>query len=251
MPQDDPAAPSFPPLFHGLALQGPAADPFVKACSQAIIGCDSGLVVHNISAERLRAAIVFAPETALAQAMPVLIACQLGFQNALGALAPPEVAVHLKWTGEILVNGARCGHFRVAAALDQPEMVPDWLVVGLEVPLIPPDANAPGATPDQTGLSEEGCTEVDAAELLGAWVRHSLVWINAMQSDGNAALHKEWRGLAKDLGEDVAFELNGQQYQGQFMGVDEDFGMLLRLGGEMASTQVVPLSACLENGENE
>ena len=55
---------SFPPLFIGQAVTG-ALNPFDKACSQAMLGCDAGLVVHNISPDTLRAAIVFAPEVTL------------------------------------------------------------------------------------------------------------------------------------------------------------------------------------------
>ena len=60
-----------------------------------MLGCDAGLVVHNISPDTLRAAIVFAPEVTLEEAIVMLPTCGIGFQNALGALAPPAVAVHL------------------------------------------------------------------------------------------------------------------------------------------------------------
>lgn len=240
------ADPSFPPLFEGLSATG-RTDPFAKACSQAMLGCDAGLVVHNISADILRAAIVFAPEVALEQALSVLIAAGVGFQNAMGALAPPEVAVHLTWNGGILVNGAGCGRLRVAASDDDPAAEPHWLVVGLEVPLIPQSSDAPGAVPDQTCLFEEGCVEVNPLHLLEAWVRHTLLWINRL-GDGDAkALHAEWRGLAKDMGEDVDFTLGGTRRHGTFMGVDENFGMLLRRGDD---TVLVPLSACLETEES-
>ena len=36
---------SFPPLFIGQAVTG-VLNPFDKACSQAMLGCDAGLVVH-------------------------------------------------------------------------------------------------------------------------------------------------------------------------------------------------------------
>lgn len=240
-----PQLPVFPPLFSGETLSG-QADPFAKACTQAMLGCDSGLVVHNISVDRLRAAIVFAPETPLEQAAAVFIACGIGFQNALGALAPPEVAVHLGWSGNIFVNGARCGNLRIAASTDDPAEVPNWIVVGLDLPLIPADDVAPGDTPDETCLFEEGCVEVEPVRLLEAWVRHSLVWINRMEDEGNAPLHAEWRGLARDLGEEVSFSLAGQDYAGTFMGVDEHFNMLLRQGKE---TGLVRLTACLDRGD--
>ncbi len=237
------SAPVFPPLFAGQAVEG-RTDPFAKACALAALGCDGGTVVYNIAADRLAAAIVFAPEVPLEDAMAMLPACGVGFQNALGALAPPEVAVHLTWEGGILVNGAGCGRLRAAASDCAPEEVPDWLVVGLEVPLIAEDRNAPGAAPDRTSLYEEGCVEVAPDALLESWSRHTLVWINRWSDDGAAPLHGEWRGLAHGLGEEVT--VDGRT--GLFVGTDERFGMLLREGN---TTSLLPLSGLLERGGNK
>ena len=234
--------PSFPPLFEGREVAG-ATDPFAKACAEAALGCDAGLIVYAIAAERLAAAMVFAPEVALEDAVAMLPACGVGFQNALGALAPPEVAVHLTWEGGILVNGAACGRLRAAAATADPDAVPGWLAVGLEVPLIPDDPDAPGAEPDRTSLYEEGCVEVAPARLLEAWSRHTLVWINRWAEEGVAPLHAEWRGLAHRMGEEIALDRPGGAMHGVFVGIDERFGLLLRQGGE---TRLVPLSALLE-----
>ncbi|MEP2533029.1 DUF4444 domain-containing protein [Shimia sp.] len=237
--------PQFPPLFEGLALSG-MADPFAKAQTQAIMGCDAGLVVYNLAADQLRAAIVFAPEVALREAMPVLIACGIGFQNALGALAPPEVAVHLGWTGGIFVNGAACGQLRIAASDTDEAAVPDWIVVGLNIPLIPPDPEAPGSAPGQTCLYEEGCVDVAPEDLLSAWVRHTLVWVNRMEEDGMKPLSEEWRGLGRDMGEDVSWTIQGTEETGLFVGVDEVFGALLRTENE---TRLLSLSRLLDKGE--
>ena len=235
--------PVFPPLFRGEAVEG-RTDPFAKACALAALGCDGGTIIHNISADRLAAAIVFAPEVVLEEAMAMLPACGVGFQNALGALAPPEVAVHLTWEGGILVNGASCGRLRAAAADCAPEDAPDWLVIGLEVPLIAGDGEAPGAAPDRTSLYEEGCVEVAPDALLESWARHTLVWINRWSDDGAGPLHAEWRGLAHGIGEDVAAD--GRT--GLFVGIDERFGMLLREGG---TTRLLLLSSLLERGGNK
>lgn len=238
------AAPSFPPLFSGLAVAA-GTDPFQTACARAALGCDAGLVVYDVSGGALHAAIVFAPEMPLDRAISVQIACAIGFQNALGALAPPEVAVHLMWPLDILVNGARCGRFRVAAAHGEPQDVPDWIVVGLEIPMLPAPNIAGGNTPDETCLFEEGCAEIEPIRLLESWVRHTLIWITRMLDDGNAPLNEHWRGIAHGVGEDVAFALHGTGYRGTFLGVDEFFGMILRDG---VATQIVPLIACLEGG---
>ena len=42
--------------------------------------------------------------------------------------------------------------------------VPDWLIIGLELPLWPASDDT-GQTPDQTALYAEGCVEVNAAAI--------------------------------------------------------------------------------------
>ena len=229
--------PSFPPLFSGQELTG-GLDPFDKACTQASLGSDAGVVVYNLAADEMRAAIVFAPEVPLEEAMVMLPACGIGFQNALGALAPPEVAVHLEWDGKLRINGASCGRLRIAASTDDPTEEPHWLVVGLELPLWPPSEDT-GTTPDRTALYAEGCADVDATHLLESWAKHTLVWINRWLEEGVQPLHAEWRGLAHGVGEDITID----KKSGVFLGVDENFGMLLRQGDD---TTLIPLSSQLE-----
>jgi biotin-(acetyl-CoA carboxylase) ligase len=108
----------------------------------------------------------------------------------------------------------------------------------LELPLVLA-ATQPGERPDETALYEEGCADVDATNLLEAWARHTLNWITRWDEEGPRPLHSEWRGLAHGIGEEVS--QNGQS--GTFLGVDEDFGMLLRQDN---TTNLIPLSTLLE-----
>ena len=229
------APPGFPPLLKGVATQG---DPFAEAQAHAARGCDGGTLVHHVAADRLRAAIVFAPEVPLAEAMAMLPVCGIGFQNALGALAPPEVAVALTWDGRVRVNGATCGGLRVAAPGRDETAVPDWLVVGLEV-AVRRDGVEPGERPETTDLFEEGCGAVCPERLLEAWARHMLVWLHRWSGEGAAPVHREWTGMLAGLGEDVA----RGGHEGRFLGVDERFGMLIREG---ATTRLRPLTDLLE-----
>ena len=146
--------------------------------------------------------------------------------------------MHLEWPGGIRINGAACGHFRVAAGGSDPDTLPGWLVVGIDLPLMQIN-DRPGDRPDQTALYDEGCAEVDPVNLLESWARHTLVWITRWEEDGGKDLHSEWRPLAHDMGEDV--RQNGMS--GKFLGVDERFGMLLRSGD---TTHLIPLSTLLE-----
>ncbi|SFM35472.1 biotin/lipoate--protein ligase family protein [Shimia aestuarii] len=228
----------FPPLMSGHQVTGDE-DPFLTACMKAAAGCDSGLIVYNLAPDTLLAALVFAPEVPLADAMTMLPVCAVGFQNALGALAPPEVAVHLEWGGGLRVNGASCGRMRAAASTSTPTEIPDWLVVGFELPLWPASADM-GNTPDQTALYAEGCADVEAPLLIESWARHTLNWVNRWEEEGTKPLHAEWRGLAHGLGEETA----QGDVVGVFVGVDEQFGMLLR---DENTTHLFPLNTLLED----
>ncbi|MDC1399480.1 biotin/lipoate--protein ligase family protein [Yoonia sp.] len=227
-------APSFPPLFTGQDANG--GDPFALACTTAEAGCDAGLVIYDLAPDTLRAAIVFAPDVTLAKAAVMLPICGVGFQNALGALAPPEVGVHLGWDGTIYVNGGRCGAMHMAAS-GLPENEPDWLVIDLTLSLWPLSDDT-GLTPDDTALYAEGCAEVDAVALLEAWVRHTLVGINAWADTGTAQLHREWSGLAHGLEGEIT--VAGQT--GTYSGLDEDLGLLLKADEK---TTLVPLTVNL------
>ncbi len=233
---------SLPPLFRGEAAPD-GVDPFAQAVSIAARGCDPGLIVHSSGGAVLSAALVLAPEAPLEDAMAMVFAATLGFSDALGALAPPEVAVHFEWPGVLRINGARCGGFRAAAASPDREAVPDWLVVGFDLPVTLPDGTEPGDNPEATVLHEEGCGDVDPARLLESWSRHTLVWINTWLDGGMPRLHADWRSRALNIGEAVEFRLAGEEHRGIFAGIDERGGMLLRDGAE---TRLIPLSAMLE-----
>ncbi len=229
-------APRFPPLMRGVAA-GIGEDPFERACAMAARGCIGGTVVYSLMADRLRAALVFAPEVPLEEAMAMLPVCGLGFQNAMGALAPPEVAVQLTWDGEIHVNGARCGFLPAAAQARDPGAMPDWLVVGLDVALIR-SGEEPGRTPEVTALHDEGCAGVAATYLLESWARHTLVWINRWAEEGHISVYDPWHALLIGVGEPV----ERGPLRGTFLGVDERFGMLIR---DESTTHLVPLTSLL------
>ncbi|THH34843.1 DUF4444 domain-containing protein [Aliishimia ponticola] len=225
---------TFPPLMWG---EDAGEDAMGHAARRAALGCDAGLVSYVLGASQIEAALVFAPEVPLRKAMAMLPLCGVGFQNALGALAPPEVAVHLEWAGGIRINGASCGRFHVLSASDTPDDVPDWLTVGFTLPLLP-SSDSPGDTPDETALYAEGCAEVDPPLLIEAWARHTLNWITRWEQDGPAPLHAEWRGLLHGVGEIATWD--GET--GTFLGADEDFGMLLR---DADTTRLIPLTELL------
>ena len=228
--------PSFPPLMQGVNTAG--ADPFEAACSEAAQGCDAGTILYDAAPDRLRAAIVLAPEVPLSDAAAMLPLTGVAVQNALGALGPSELPVHLCWEGAIRVNGGVCGHVRGATDIQDAEAEPGWLVTGFE--LVFARANlAGGDTPDETDLMSEGCGDLTPVDLLESWSRHLLNGISRWEEDGLGPLHGEWRGLAHGMGQNGVW----LGKPGQFLGLDEKLGLLLRTDGQ---TMLLPVTDLLE-----
>ncbi len=192
----------------------------------------------------MRAAVVLAPEAALGRALGVFLAAPLALGEALAALAPPEVAIHHRWPGGMLVNGAACGRARVAAATADPAAVPDWLVLGVEMPFLPPAGLEGGERPGETFLYAEGCGEVTPVDLLESWSRHQLLWISRFVDEGLAPLHAAWRAKAWGIGDPLP------DGAGTFIGLDEHGGMLVNRPGDTpgAGTVLRPLTEALERG---
>lgn len=242
-PRPDGAEPSFPPLMTGVRLAA-GVDPLAKAVAAADgpDGVAGGTVFWADREDRLEAALALAPETALNAAMAMLFAAANGLGDALGALAPPEVAVTWEWPDLVKVNGAECGAFRVDAATRDPSATPNWLVVAVSVHVAASAAAEPGVDPTVTALAEEGCAEIGRTRLLESWSRHTLVWINRWLEDGFRPIHDAWVARVERRGEPVAFTFGGQTRRGVFLGLDEAGGMLLKTE---SGTESLPLTGLL------
>jgi biotin-(acetyl-CoA carboxylase) ligase len=230
--------PTFPPLLTGVPL-GARVDPFARAVAQAQGGEVEPGTVHYAETDRaLRLAVTFAPETPLRHAMGVVLAVELGLADAIGALAPPEVAVHFTWPAGVKVNGAACGRIRAAASTTDPAAEPDWLVVGVELDVSPEPGTETGRTPDRTWLHAEGCADVTVPALISSFARHMLVWVHSFMADGLGPAHAAWRAKCDTLEQDIT-----EPQAGFFAGLDEHGGMLLRTG---SGTRIIPLTTMLE-----
>jgi biotin-(acetyl-CoA carboxylase) ligase len=219
-------------------INAAGADPFEAACAEAQQGCDAGTILYDVTPERLQAAIVLAPEVPLADAAAMVPLTGVAVQNALGALGPSELAVHLCWDGQIRVNGALCGYVRGATDVSDVAEEPGWLVTGFELVFARPNV-AGGETPDETDLMSEGCGDLTPTDLLESRSRHLLNWISRWEDEGMGPLHTEWSGLAHGMGADGTF----LGRSGHFLGLDEKLGLLLRTEGQ---TMLLPVTDLLE-----
>lgn len=232
---------SLPPLLRGIETLDP---PWTRACGEAATGqAEPGDLYWSPRGDAMRAAVALAPDRSLADAMPAVFAMACGLHDCLGALAPPETAVHHQWPDTVLVNDAVCGILRVAAPAGALEATPSWMVAAVDLALAP-IAGDPGANPGVTSMAEEGWLVEDVRTLIESWARHLLVWIHRWQEDGVRPLHDAWLPRARGRGEEAAVRHAGGVERGVLLGLDERGDLLLRDGG---GVRQLSLSAILEH----
>ncbi len=194
MEADIPAAPTLPPGFSARLVQGTldqgtlgqgtlGMDVWDGAVRAAEAGVDPGTVFWSGAGGWCRAAFVLAPDRPV-DADTVSHLGLLALFDGLAVLAPPQLPIQVWPPDGIAVDGGRVGAVRVASA---PGAIPRWVVLGLEVAVDVPRA-APGDTPDDTCLAEEGLGDTSPADVLQHVCRHLLGWIDAWQDEGAAVL---------------------------------------------------------------
>ena len=102
VPADDNEAPQLPPLLNAVAVPV-GHDVHAKAIALAATS-DVGTVFYSEAVDRMHIAVVLGPEVAVAEASQMLFAMMIAVGDAVGALAPPEVAVSYQMPGYILLN---------------------------------------------------------------------------------------------------------------------------------------------------
>ena len=206
--------PILPPLYRGAALDA-AGDAFLEAQARARAGAGAGTLLWSARDDRFDCAVVLEPERPLAESLPVHYVALLGFGDALGALLPPAVDVTFDWPDRIAVNGGTVGGVRLAVPDAEAAATPDWMVVGAGAALADdPTDDEPGRNPGRTTLGTEGGAGIAPVDLVEAFARHFLVWLNRWQDDGFGPVRQAWLKRAAGSG-------------GRVAGLDDSGGLLL------------------------
>lgn len=223
--------PVFPPLLKPFAVT-PDLDPFERALKLAADGADAGTLLWSIGQETCQCAVVLAPEQALEPSLPIVLIAMLGLADGLGSLIPPMVAITFGWPDRIEVNGGVAGGVRFASApTETADAIPDWLVIGVSIAVRGPWSEGDRHGRQRTTLAEEGCGDLLTSDLLEAFARHFLGWINRWQEDGVEPVKQAWLSRATGLGKRVEIRLDDQVRAGTFEGITETGAMRLVRGG--------------------
>ncbi len=234
--------PQFPPVFQAYAVTADL-DPFERAVDMAKSGTEAGTLLWSARQDVYESAIVLAPENSLEASLPVIMAAGLGLGDALGALVPPVVAVTFGWPDRIELNGAAVGRIRlILPETPNPTAVPEWLVVGFNLANAGYWQEGPNDERQTTTLNEEGC-QIDLLDLLEAFGRHFLAWINRWQTDGVQPVQQAWMSRTLEVGKPITIEVDGKRREGTFKGLNEQCGLELDDHGRH---QVIPLDLAVE-----
>ena len=200
---------------------------FARAASRARDGrLGAGDLVWVDMDHRLEMALVTEPDVARERCAEMVPLFAVACGDALGALAPPEVAVTYRWPDRLLVNGAEAGRLALALANGSP---PDWLVVGLHLAVRPADASDPGLDPSRTTLWDEGCGEIAVRDLVSAIARHTVAVLHDWDTGGFGAVHRAWTG--RHAGEEG------------FLGLDDHGNALMREGDRTVARDLIETMA--------
>ncbi|MEM8849643.1 MAG: biotin/lipoate--protein ligase family protein [Pseudomonadota bacterium] len=203
---------SLPPLLRGHLSSDPRAD----AIAAAQDGCDGGTLLWRAD-DGIEAALVLAPDVPLAQAAQMGPLATLALRDAIGAIGPAEIPVHLDWANAIYVDGAIAGGVGVVAPKVDAQALPDWIAVHASLGLDP----------------SEPLAAVDPHDLLESWSRHLVHRLSTWEDDGAAALHADLQGASWER----------ETEDPRWIGRDETLGRLRRDGD---ATILDPLTDLLE-----
>lgn len=170
--------------------------------------------------------LVLRPECTPAEATQLSFVAALGLGDAVGSVAPPMVEVRYKWPNDVMFNDRKGAGILLESRVST-EGGLDWLIlgVGVNVQSYPEDTSYPA-----TSLRFEGApAELGATEVLEAFARHFMVWVNRWLEDGFGPVRQTWLSHAKGLGEAVEVRLPKETLSGIFKDLDDRGALRIEL----------------------
>ena len=233
-------APRLPPAYRLVALEE-VDSTSAEAKRRAAEGAEDGTLIWARSQTggygrqgrqwasapgNLFCSLIVRPDCPLAQAAQFSFVTAVALGDAIGSVAPPLIEVTYKWPNDILLNNRKAGGILLESKGDPAQLL-EWLVIGVGVNVnsFPPESRLPA-----TSLHFEGCpATVSAVDLLEAFSRHMMSWINVWLEDGFAPVREAWLRHAQGLGQEIEVRLPQESLHGVFTDLDPEGTLLLQL----------------------
>ena len=220
--EPDPANENDPPLLPPILTPIPVVDGIdVFAKAIAVAGkSETGTVLYSENPEYVEVAIILSPEVPKLKCNQMLYIMMVASGDAIGALAPPEVAVTYAFPGFIFLNRGEAGLVKVEVApSNDDQSIPDWMVVGLKLRLNNNvEINENEINADITSLADEGGGYVSRTRAIESLSRHFLAWISQWEDEGFKPVTEVWNKRREET--KVITLKNGQEVS--WVGLDEN-----------------------------
>lgn len=228
---------NLPPVYDAVVLADGAENPRNHACRLADAGAEAGLFVWRPSGERIECALVLRPDETVAQILPVALVASVALLDALGAAGPPAVACDLVWPATVRINGGVAG----GVALDiAPGERPEWAVVSAALCKMGEAEFEAGDRPDRTSLADEGFGDMADHQLIEAYARYFLVWMDRWEDSGLGAIVPHWLQRARSQGPDTVIFLGDELIAGTIEDLDEAGALVLACASGNRALRLTP-----------
>ena len=220
--EPDPANENDPPLLPPILTPIPVVngiDVFAKAI--AVAGkSETGTVLYSENPEYVEVAIILSPEIPKIKCNQMLYIMMVASGDAIGALAPPEVAVTYAFPGFIFLNRGEAGLVKVEIApSNDDQSIPDWMVVGLKLRLNNNiEINENEINADVTSLADEGGGYVSRTRAIESLSRNFLAWVSQWEDEGFKPVTEVWNKRREET--KVVTLKSGQEVS--WVGLDEN-----------------------------
>lgn len=220
--EPDPANENDPPLLPPILTPIPVVkdvDVFAKAI--AVAGkSETGTVLYSENPEYVEVAIILSPEVPKIKCNQMLYILMVAAGDAIGALAPPEVAVTYSFPGFIFLNRGEAGFVKIEVAPSTDDKsIPDWMVVGLKLRLNNNiEINENEINADVTSLADEGGGYVSRTRAIESLSRHFLAWVSQWEDEGFKPVTEVWNKRREET--KVVTLKSGQEVS--WVGLDEN-----------------------------
>jgi BirA family biotin operon repressor/biotin-[acetyl-CoA-carboxylase] ligase len=178
--------------------------------------------------------LILRPEESTTTAAQLSYVGAVSLGAAMAGLMSPLVELHYRWPNDILLYDAKVAGILLEPCPAKADVL-DWLVLSLSVNVksYPQEVDFIA-----TSMHAEAGSEATEVDLLEAFSRSFLSWVNRWADEGLGPVRKMWAQRADKVGQPLEVELATGTVKGTFVELDADGALVMELpeGGQRKIT---------------
>lgn len=156
-------------------------------------GAADGTLVWSERENVFDCAVVLTAEGPLNESLQIVPVAQLALSDALASAVDPGIKIAFRWPDIIDANDRQVGRITLTVPPGcAPEETPDWLILGVRVAIMGTAEELFGSAGETTSLHFERSLDVTSEDILAAFCRHLLSWINLWLDEGFDRVRRSW-----------------------------------------------------------